>query len=111
MTIAVTGGLSFRAHHAHGAVTVAGVTLGGAKAKSATLSKGRLLIALRKPASGSVTVRLGPAALRESKHLRSLATGHRLKALGVTVVAADTAGRVSRLRLEIRKLGLPAAHR
>jgi hypothetical protein len=110
LTIAVGGGLTFHRRRSHGKTTVKGVTLRGAKAKSMTLSSGRLVIALRRPAS-SVRVGLGSAALRESSRLHSQAAHHRLKGLGVKVAVADTAGRVSRLRLEIRKLGLPATHR
>ena len=75
-----------------------------------TLSKGRLVISLRRPAK-SVTVGIGSAALRESSHLRSEAEHHRLKALRVKIAVADASGHVSRLRLAIRKLGLPTTHR
>jgi len=108
--VGLTGGLAFRAHHADGKIIVRGVSVHGARVRSLTLVKGRLVIVLRRP-SGGVTVGLASAALHESSHLRSQAAHRRLKSLGITVAVADTAGRVSHLRLQIHKLGISAARR
>jgi hypothetical protein len=111
LTIGLGGGLTFHGRRSHGTRTVKGVTVKGARLKSVALSHGRLVIVLRAPVGRSVAVKLGSAALRESSHLRSRASHHRLKDLGVSVVVADAAGRVSHLWLAIHRLGLPPAHR
>jgi hypothetical protein len=86
------------------------VAVTGGQAKSVTLVHGRLVIVLR-GGSRRLAVRLGPAAVRESSHLRSRATHHRLKSLAVMVGVTNTAGQVAHLRLMIHKLGLPAGQR
>jgi hypothetical protein len=106
LTVGLTAGLTFATHKAHGHVTVTGVTLKGARAKSLTIAHGRLVIALRKPA-GAVTVLLASQALRESSTLRAKAERRRLSHLRINVTVKDTAGKVSRLHVQIRKLGLP----
>jgi uncharacterized membrane protein YgcG len=108
LTIGVTDGLTFATHKVHGHATVAGVTLKGAKAKSLTLSDGRLVIVLSKPAT-AVTVTLSDKALRESGQLRSKAAHGKLSQLGVNVTVKNAAGKVSRSQIQIHKLGLPKA--
>jgi hypothetical protein len=102
LTIGLTDGLTFATRHA----TVAGVTLQGAKAKSLTLSRGRLVIVLRKPAT-AVAVTLSDRALRESHRLHARVAHRKLSSLGVNVAVHTAAGKVSRLRIEIHKLDLP----
>ena len=108
LTIGLPRGLTFRGRRHHHSTVVTGVAVRGAKTASARLSHGHLVIVLRKPGGGRVTVKLGPAALRETSHLRAQATHHRLKSLGVRIGVLDTAGRSTHLRLAIHKLGLPA---
>jgi len=105
LTVGVTAGLEFATHKTHGLVTVTGVSIKGAKAKSLTVSHGHLVIALSKPA-GAVTVSLSPKALHESRQLHAKAEHHRLSHLRINVTVKDTAGKVSRLQMQIRKLGL-----
>jgi uncharacterized membrane protein YgcG len=106
LTIGLTDGLTFAAHKAHGHTTVAGVTLKGARAKSLTLSGGRLVIVLSKPAT-AVTVTLSDKALRESRQLHSKAKHRKLSQLGVDVTVKNAAGKSSQLQIQIHKLGLP----
>jgi uncharacterized membrane protein YgcG len=106
LTIGLTEGLTFATHPAHGHLTVTGVALKGAAAKSATVSHGHLILALSKPA-GAVTLSFSPKSLHESRTLQAKAEHHRLSHLRINVTVKDTAGRVSRLHMQVRKLGLP----
>ena len=106
LTIGLPQGLTFATHRVRGLATVKGVSITGAKAKAPTVSHGRLVIALSKP-SGAVTVSVGPQALHESRTLHAKAEHHQLSRLRINVTVKDTAGKVSRLRIQIRKLGLP----
>jgi hypothetical protein len=106
LTIGLTQGLTFATHTVRGHATVKGVSIKGAKTKALTVSHGRLVIALSKP-SGAVTVSLAPQALHESRTLHAKAEHHQLSRLRINVTVKDTAGKVSRLRIQIRKLGLP----
>jgi hypothetical protein len=106
LTIGLTQGLTFATRTVHGHATVKGVSITGAKIKAQTVSHGHLVIALSKP-SGAVTVSLSPQALHESRTLQAQAEHHQLSRLPINVTVIDTAGKVSRLRIQIRKLGLP----
>jgi hypothetical protein len=106
LTIGLPQGLTFATHTVHGHATVKGVSITGAKIKAQTVSHGRLVIALSKP-SGAVTVSLSPQALHESRTLQAKAEHRQISRLPIDVTVKDTAGNVSRLRIQIRKLGLP----
>jgi hypothetical protein len=106
LTIGLTEGLTFATHPARGHLTVTGVAIKGATATSATVSHGHLILALSKPA-GAVTLSLSPKALHESRTLHAKAEHHSLSHLRINMTAKDAAGKVFRLHMQIRKLGLP----
>ena len=49
---------------------------------------------------------LSPKALHESRQLHAKAEHHKLSGVRINVTVKNTAGKVSRLQTEIRKLGL-----
>jgi hypothetical protein len=87
---------------------LAGLSLTGGAVTSARLRRGRLVIALRRPA-GRVVVGLSGRALAEARSLRTRARRHRLKSLGLTVAVKDSRGTQTTLHVQIRKLHLRAA--
>ena len=89
LTVSVPKGLKMIARRVHGKRLVA-VGIKGAKLKSATLSDGKLLIALGKPA-GKVSVTL--KALRESAALKAKAKHKQLKGVKLTVIVHDAHGK------------------
>ena len=105
LTIGLADGLAFATRMAHGHATVAGVAIKGGQARSLTVSHGHLMIALRKPV-GTATVSLSAKALRESRQLQAKASHGKLSQIRITVAVKSTAGKVSRLHAQIRKLGL-----
>jgi hypothetical protein len=106
LTIGLTEGLTFATHRARGHLIVTGVAIKGATATSATVSHGHLILALSKPA-GAVALSFSPKALHESRTLHAKAEHHRLSHLRIKVTVKDTARKLSRLQMQIRKLGLP----
>lgn len=106
LTVELPRGLRFVRHRVHGKLTVQGVSLAGAKLKSAVLQHGHLVITLRR-AVGNVIVSLSSRALAESRSLKSKARHHRLKSLKMTVLVKDTRGRQSKVPVVIRSLNLP----
>ena len=92
LTVRKLPGLTFVRQRVHKRLRVVGVTLKGAKLKSVSLSHGRLLIKLTKPAS-AVTVMVGRKALRESRPLRTKAQHSKVKSLALTVVTRDAKGK------------------
>ena len=106
MTVEPPSGLTIARHRRHGRLRVLGVTLKGATAKALTLSRGHLLITLRR-AAAKVTVTLGRSALHESPGLRRKAERKKLSSLRLTVVTRDAKGKRVTLHTQIRKLGLP----
>jgi hypothetical protein len=107
LTVRAVPGLTFIRQRVHKRLRVVGVTLKGAKLKSVSLSHGRLLIKLTKPAS-AVTVMVGRKALRESRALRTKAQHSKVKSLALTVVARDAKGKSTTVHLKITNLGLPS---
>jgi hypothetical protein len=105
LTVKLPHGLRFRHHTAHGAATVNGVVVKGARARSARLSHGRLVLKLRK-AARRVTVTLGPRSLKESKALRAKARGKQLKRLKLEVAVMNAKRKSHALTVTIRKLHL-----
>jgi hypothetical protein len=106
LTVAAPPGLTFVRRRQHKRLRVAGVSLKGAKLRSVSLARGRLLIRLDKPMS-AVTVTIGRPALRESRGLRAKAQHAKVKSLRLTVVTRDDKGKSTTVRTQIRKLGLP----
>ena len=84
-TVALPRGLSFVGHRAHRRLTVRGVTVAGATARSLALSHGHLVVTLRTAVS-RLSVTVGSAALKETSALRSAA----VRSLKVTVITTNT---------------------
>jgi hypothetical protein len=89
-----------------GKLTVPGVSLAGAKLKSAVLAHGHLVITLRK-AVANVIVSLSGKALSESGSLKSQARHHKLKRLKLTVLVKDSRGKQTKVPVQIRNLHQP----
>jgi hypothetical protein len=106
LTVELPRGLRFVRHRVHGKLKLQGVSLAGAKLKSAVLSHGHLVITLRKTAA-NVIVSLSSKALSESGSLKSRARRHRLKSLKLTVLVKDSRGRQTKVPVTIRSLHLP----
>jgi hypothetical protein len=100
LTIELPAGLSFIGHRAGGRLTVAGVTVGGARIRSLSLSHGHLMIVLRRPVS-SVTVKIRTTALRQSAALRAKAKANQLKRLGLTVIISSTQAKRTTIPVQI----------
>lgn len=106
LTVELPRGFRIVRHRVHGKLAVRGVSVAGAKLKSAVLRRGHLVITLRS-AVKKVTVRLSPKALAESAALRSQARRHTLKRLKMTVLVKDARGTQTKVPVVIRSLHLP----
>jgi hypothetical protein len=106
LTVELPRGLRFTRHRVHGPLKLQGVSLAGARIKSAALKGGHLVITLRR-AVANVIVSLSSRALAESGSLRSQARRHRLKSLKLTVLVKDSRGRQTKVPVQIRSLHLP----
>jgi hypothetical protein len=104
-TVELPRGLSFARHRVHGVLRLSGVSLVGAKLKSATLKKGQLTVTLRK-AVGSVIVSISAKGLAESGGLKSQATRHKLKSLKLVVLAKDAKAKTTKLSAQVKNLHL-----
>jgi hypothetical protein len=104
LAVGLPKGLTFVSHRVHKKLTITGVSLSGAKIKSVSLSRGKLLITLRSAVAG-VTVRIGSAALKESGSLRSKAQHSKVKSLGLTVVVHDAKGKSTTVQIKVTRLG------
>ncbi|MGH2913516.1 MAG: hypothetical protein ACRDMX_00850 [Solirubrobacteraceae bacterium] len=101
LTVALPRGLRFVGHRQGRHIRVRGLSLRGARLRSAAISHGRLVIVLRRPVR-ALTVKIGSRALRESASLsRAAARGH-VKRLTLTVTTVDARGHRSRIRAVIR---------
>jgi hypothetical protein len=100
-TVELPKGLSFVRHRVHKALKLIGLSLSGARRRSAALRHGHLVITLRKPVD-SLTLRVSDQALRESAGLRSKARHGKLKSLKLKVIVRNAAGRSSTLTLTLR---------
>ena len=103
-TIALPRGLRFVGHRRRGKLSIRGMTLGGAKAKTIALAGGRLIVTLRRPVS-RVTFAVGAGGLRETLNLKHSVRNHRIKRLGVTLSVKNTAGKTTVLHAHIGHLG------
>jgi hypothetical protein len=106
LTVQTAAGLRFVRSRAHNKLRLVGVTLKGARLRSASLSHGKLVITLRSAAK-RVTVTVGRKALLETPGLRSKAQRSKVKALRLVVVARDAKGKSVTLRTQVTRLGLP----
>ena len=106
LTVELPRGLRFVRHRVHGKLAVQGVSLAGAKLKSAVLQHGHLVITLRGAVS-NVIVSLSGRALAESGSLKSQARRHKLKSLKLTVLVKDSRGTQTTVGAVIRSLHLP----
>lgn len=97
LTVSLPKGLTAIAKRVHGKPTVA-VRLKGAKLKSATLSRGKLVISARRPAR-RLTVRL--TALRESASLEAKAKAKQVKRVKLGVVVRNAKGKRTTVRAAI----------
>ena len=102
LTVELPRGLRFVRHRVHGKLTLQGVSLAGAKIKSAALQHGHLVITLR-GAVANVIVSLSSRALAESGSLKSQARRHKLKSLKLTVLVKDSRGRQTKVPVQIRE--------
>jgi hypothetical protein len=100
LTLELPAGLRFAARRHR----VAGVTVGGARIKSLSLSRGRLTIILRRPVS-SLTVTVKSAALAESRSLEARARQRTLTGLGLAVITQTVQGKRTTIRAQIKSLG------
>jgi hypothetical protein len=107
LSIKLPKGLSFSRTRVHkGSVT--GLTLNGNGVKSATLTRGVLVVALKRPVS-SLNVSMGTKLLKETRGLKKKANAkrHRLSSLKLTAGTDDANGETFGPSLTIRKLNLP----
>ncbi len=106
LTVELPKGLSFRSHTVHKVRRIlGGLSIKGAKLKSESVSRGHLVLTLRRPV-GSVTVSVSSKGMRESSALRKAAKAKKLKRLRLTVIARTSAGKSRTLRVSITHLGL-----
>jgi hypothetical protein len=105
LTVELPSGLSFIGRHAGKRLTVAGVSVRGARLRSLRLSRGDLAITLG-TALPTIAVKIGPAALRESAALRARARAHRLTTVRLTVIVTNAKGRRTTIHVHARTAGL-----
>jgi uncharacterized membrane protein YgcG len=105
LTVELPAGLSFVGHRAGKRLTVAGVSLMGAAIRSLSLSRGRLVIGLRRAVT-RVGVRIGASALEESAALAATIRARRLTSLRLAVITTNVTGHHATLRVLIRAPGL-----
>ena len=105
LSVVLPKGLSIIAHRAGHKVTIKGVKLKGGAIKSLGLSRGHLVITLKRAVS-SVTVTLTGRALAETAKLRAQAGQHKLKRLPLTVIAENAKGRRTTIHVRVTHLGL-----
>ncbi len=105
LTVELPRGLRFVRHWVHGRLTLQGLSLAGARLRSAVLQHGHLVITLRN-AVDNVIVSLSGKALAESASLKSQARRHKLKSLKLTVLVKDTRGTQTKVQGQVRSLNL-----
>jgi hypothetical protein len=105
LSVALPRGLSIIAHRIGHKLTIRGVRVRGGAVRSLSLSHGHLVITLRRVVS-HLTVTMTGSALAESARLRSQASHHKLKRLGLTVIAQNAKGRRTTIHVRVTHLGL-----
>ena len=98
-------GLSFARRRVNKRLMITGVSVKGAQIRSLVLGGGKLTVTLRRPVS-SLSVKLAPAALRESRWLRQRAKHHQIKSLKLTVVVRNVNHKSTTATLQIANLQL-----
>jgi hypothetical protein len=104
LTVELPKGLSFIRHGSAKHPKVTGVSLKGAKLKSLKLSRGHLVITLKK-AVRSLTVNLTTTSLTENSALAASVKSGKVKSLPLIVIATNTKHRRYTVRYTIRHLG------
>jgi hypothetical protein len=99
-TIKLPQGLEFVRRRVHKRLVVEGVSVKGAKVKSLSLQRGRLVVILGQPAT-SVTVKIGAQALTEGAGLENKARHHRIKSLKLAVSVTNVNRKTTNLTLKI----------
>jgi hypothetical protein len=94
-------GLSVVRHRVRHRLVVVGVSLRGARVRSLSVLRGRLVVTLRLPVSG-LTIIAGPKALKENAALRARARRHRAHKLRLTIVITDATGGKTTLSKQVR---------
>jgi uncharacterized membrane protein YgcG len=105
LTVELPSGLSFARDRVTDKLTVTGASVVGGRIKSLSLSRGQLVITLRKAVS-SMTVKLSPRALKESATLEAKAKSKHLRSLLLRVIAVNAAGKRSTIAVQVKNLGL-----
>lgn len=100
-TVALPSGVSFTRHRVRKVLKLVGISLTGAKLKSARLSHGQLVATLRRPVT-SVIVSVSNRALKESRGLRSKIDHGTVKSLKLKVIVRDAAGRSTTLTVVLK---------
>ena len=95
-TVSLPSGVTFNAK-----AFKRGLSLSGAKIRSASVHGGRLSVKLKSPAV-NVGVTLSPDALLESKSLQKKVKAHKLKSLSAKIVVKDTGGVSTTLPLQLQ---------
>jgi hypothetical protein len=99
LTVGLPAGLTFTAQR-HRPIHI---SVRGAMVKSLSLSQGELVISLTRAVS-NLTVAIGRGGLKESRSLRANARKHRVRALGLTVVAVHAQGQRTAIRALVTDL-------
>ena len=105
LTVELPAGMGFVRHRVGGRLVVRGVTLIGARIRSLSLSRGHLVIVLRR-AVRSVIVKISAGALKVSTSLKARARANQLRSLRLTVIAVNTSARRTTIHVQIKNLGL-----
>ena len=100
-TVALPGGLSVVKRRVHKRLIVTGLSLGAGNIKSLSLSHGRLVVTLS-GAVGSLTVKIGPRALKESRALEAKAKRKQIASLKLTVLIKNTAGNSTTVAFQVK---------
>jgi hypothetical protein len=78
-----------------------GLSVVGAKVKSAKVSRGQLVLALKKPAAKLTLTAKGPL-LRESKALQTKVLKHKIKTLRFALKVKDATGKTTKVLLKLK---------
>jgi hypothetical protein len=100
-TLQLPSGLSFVRHRVRKVLKLNGVSVTGARLKSAVLAHGHLVITLARPVK-SLILSISDRGLRESRSLRSKAAHGKLKRLKLTVIVRNAAGKSTTLTLVLK---------
>jgi hypothetical protein len=104
LAIVLPTGLGFVSHRVGTRSVVSGVRVSGGRGVSFSVSNGHLVIALRTAAS-SLLVKLGPAALKESRGLKRKARAHRLPRLFLSLITSNATGKRTAVRVRLGTTG------